>query len=55
MCLLNPISGHSGLIAEGYQEEKNVNSVFQIVGGQQQKNKTETLAWTRNNLNNLKK
>lgn len=50
LCLLNPIPGH---IAEGYQGEENVNSVLQIVGGHQQKNKTETLAWAKNNLNNL--
>ena len=35
MCLLNPIPDHSVLIAQGYQEEEKVNSVFQIVGGLQ--------------------
>ena len=37
MCLLNPIPDNSVLIAEGYQEEEKVNSVFQIVGGLQWK------------------
>ena len=39
MCLLNPIPDHSVLIAEGYQEEERINSVFQIVGGLQWKKK----------------
>lgn len=52
MCLLNPIHGHKVLIAKVYQKEEKVNSIFQMVGGQQQKNKTETLAWARNNLSN---
>lgn len=54
MCLLNSIHGHKVLIAEVYQKEEKVNSVFQIVGGMQQKNKTETVAWARNNLSNLR-
>lgn len=40
------------LIAEVYQKEEKVISVFEILGGQQQKNKPETLAWARNNLSN---
>lgn len=32
MCLLTLIPGHSVVLAEGYQEEGKVNSVFQIVG-----------------------
>ena len=35
MCLLNPIPDRSVLIAQGYQEEEKVNSVFQIEGGLQ--------------------
>ena len=57
MCLLNPIPDHSVLIAQGYQEEEKVNSVFQIVGGLQWKEThthTQTLASVRNNPNKSK-
>ena len=59
MCLLNPIPDNSVLIAEGYQEEEKVNSVFQIVGGLQWKEThththTQTLASVRNNPNKSK-
>lgn len=52
--MLNSIHGHKFLIAEVYQKEEKVNSIFQVVGGMQQKNKTETLACARNNRSNLR-